>query len=356
MTGVIKDEVVRKLADETIIVDCCVISPEIFWCIGVKDMGEDFDNWSKFPPLHAIQYHIGYEGDPSGPWGWFCFEENNFKNPLCVHTDNNKEMILGDYNGEIYFRGLGSNKHWEENGISQRGIKALKNIHGTIYAAGLMRSVFRRDGKDQWTFISEALSQQTQATKDTINARGGKQLWTGFECIDGFDSHRDLYAAGGDGDVWHYDGEQWSAVDIPLPKMQIAEICCASDGFVYIVGRFGAILKGRGDQWHTVVHDFKYDFSDVVDYQGTIYIASAQRLFFIENDQLVMVQYQGNLVPANHGHLYVNHGLLMTAGRNSAAIYNGKEWKVLFGGAYLDEESSEYVLGKIMQYAIKTEE
>lgn len=341
---------VKKTIDDSIGIGCCIITPIRFGTIMVKDMGEGFDTWSKLPPTAMVLHNT-----EKGTWGTRIFEENNLKNPICSHSEIEGETIIADYNGEVYYLGLGNNKHWEKNGIPQRGIKALKNIHGTIYAAGLMRSIFRRDGKDQWTHLSEDLSEETQKTKDAISNKSGKHLWTGFDCIDGFEAHKDLYAAGGNGDVWRYNGSTWLSVDIPLPKRQISGICCASDGFVYIVGRFGTIVKGREDYWEILKHDFAYDFSDVVDYKGKIYIASPRRLFVIENNQLSIVHYEAKLVPANHGHLYVNHGLLMTAGRSSAAIFDGEHWKVLFGGAYLDEETSQHVLETVIKKAIENE-
>ena len=274
--------------------------------------------------------------------------------PISIHTPTEGGLLIADYNGEVWHHGLGENKYWEDKGIGQRGIKALKNIHGTIYAAGIDRAVFRRDGRDKWTHLSKQLESQTETLKKQVREKGG-QLWTGFDCIDGFEAHKDLYAAGGNGDVWHYDGEDWLPVDIPLAKMQINALCCAEDGYVYIVGRFGAILKGREDSWEVIQHNSKTDFSDVIFYKGLVYLASAARLYYIKDSQTDIVRYKAKQVPANHGHLYVNHGLMMTAGRSSAAIFDGENWKALYGGAYLDEETSKHVMQTIISKAIKEE-
>ena len=49
------------------------------------------------------------------------------------------------------------------------------------------------------------------------------------------------------------------------------------------------------------------------------------------------IRYKGKQIPGSQGHLYVNHGLMMTAGKSSAAIFDGENWKALYDGAYLDE-------------------
>lgn len=346
-----KDQEVYDLAKDIVIVDCCITNPTAFWVLGVQDMGEGFDPWSMYPPVRAIGYRVSHINGPLGPWGFSTFEKNTFKNPMIVPIGDEQGFLIADFNGMVHYNGWNPRDcgYWEKNGIDQRGIAGLKNIHGTIYAVGLLRSVFRRDGKDQWIHISQALSRKTQKLHDATQ----KTLWTGFNCIDGFEADRDLYAAGRDGDVWHYNGTDWSPVDIPLPQMQITAICCAEDGFVYIVGRFGAILKGRGDRWETIKNDHQTDFSDIVSYQNTLYIASAATLWVLDDGSIKPYAFKGKLVPANYGHLYVNHGLMMSAGRSSAAIFDGKEWQCLFGCGGLDSKSSghiiENLLGKIIE-------
>ena len=60
--------------------------------------------------------------------------------------------------------------------------------------------------------LSKQLESQTETLRKQVREKGG-QLWTGFDYIDGFEAHKDLYAAEGDGDVWHFDGEDWLLVD-----------------------------------------------------------------------------------------------------------------------------------------------
>ncbi len=66
--------------------------------------------------------------------------------------------------------------------------------------------------------------------------------------MDGF-SKNDLYAVGGTNDVWHFDGEQWRYIDVCDEQMLPLSVCCAEDGYVYVGGAWGIVLRGRGEEW-----------------------------------------------------------------------------------------------------------
>ncbi|MCV4592615.1 hypothetical protein OFC51_26410, partial [Escherichia coli] len=70
---------------------------------------------------------------------------------------------------------------------------------------------------------------------------------TFLSCVDGF-SENDIYAAGGKGDVWNFDGDEWRQIHFPS-NMLIESICCGQDGYVYIGAQSGTVFKGRKDQW-----------------------------------------------------------------------------------------------------------
>jgi hypothetical protein len=342
-------EQVRQRLARSLAVDCCVGSPQHAVMVTVERV-EEPDSWSGYPPGGVVVHNLAKD-----TWGAVAFAADCLHRPLCAHSPSDGEILVVDYNGEVFTIGFQGKRQWDDNGIPQRGIKGLKNISGTLYAVGLGRSVFRRDGFDAWTPISRDLAEQTGADAAQARERGNQPVWTGFDCIDGFNSDHDLYAAGGSGDVWWYDGARWYPVDIPLPTMQITGICCADDGLVYIVGRFGAVLRGRGDRWEVLQTKVKADFSDVACFQGKVYVASPARLFVVDQDRLDWVRYDARLVLANHGHLYVAHDMMMTAGTSSAALFDGQRWNVLFGGGYLDEEAAMHVLGTVLRAAVEDE-
>ncbi|QED70800.1 hypothetical protein FTV92_12950 [Escherichia coli] len=65
----------------------------------------------------------------------------------------------------------------------------------------------------------------------------------GFSDLDAF-SDQDIYAVGGQGDVWRYDGHKWNMCGFPSNE-QLSTVVCAPDGNVYIGGEGGNIWVGR---------------------------------------------------------------------------------------------------------------
>ena len=260
-------------------------------------------------------------------------------------------LVIGE-RGEVWYHGLGENKLFEDPIPEDiiRGVYAIKNIHGTIYITGTHRAVVRRDGINKWTLISKEIKDLSQKTYDLAEKKGGS-FHPGFRCIDGFEAHKELYAAGGKGDVWYFNGKEWTGVDIPLAQMHISSICCAADGYVYIAGRFGALLRGRGDSWEIINHQqTEADFRDIVDYNGTVYVCTEGELYTVEKNTnekdnkqadkqhtLKTVDFGAIGKPFSFSALYANHGLLMASGSFSACIFNGKDWKLLYGSAKADE-------------------
>ncbi len=112
----------------------------------------------------------------------------------------------------------------------------IRKIGSHLYTAANSRVVHRRDAQGNWTFISHG------AYGNDLDTFGGA-IDGGFKDIDGF-SETDIYAAGGKGHVWHYDGNTWKRIDIPT-NADIYCLICASDGYVYIGGSRHLMLRGR---------------------------------------------------------------------------------------------------------------
>ena len=201
------------------------------------------------------------------------------------------------------------------------------------------RAVARRDGPNQWTLIS-------QEAQQGVKKLDGLKI--GFDCIDGFDQS-DLYAGGGHSDMWHFDGSHWTPVDLPIANMRIRAIRCAGDSQVYAVGRFGDILRGRGDRWEMIEHGVaKQDFTDAAWYQDRLYVAG-DYLYQLQRDELTRVNFNDvKQIPFSFGHLYVNAGHLLSAGPFSAALYDGEKWKPLYGCTDATEEQDLRVMNKLL--------
>lgn len=69
----------------------------------------------------------------------------------------------------------------------------------------------------------------------------------GFEDIHG-PNESNMYAVGGCGDVWHYDGEKWEWCDFPSNE-QLSCVLVAPNGEVYISGEGGNLWQGKLHTW-----------------------------------------------------------------------------------------------------------
>ena len=324
----------KRCLDTILLIDCCIASKEFYATVGEKDYGEKYDPWEEWPPTHLIFYFKDRFMKNEDPWGCIRFGKNNFKWSKIVHLDKDT-ILLVDNERSAYTENVVTRESIREQEIPRttlRTVENLKNIHGTIYAVGIGRGVARRDGKNKWTLISKEIQGKMIADLSVFQA--------GFSAIDGFEAHKDLYAGGGHSDMWHYDGEHWRAIDLPILKMRIRAIVCAGDGKVYAVGRDAKIVVGKGDEWKVIEHDLTtHDFTDAVWYENKLYLCTEYRLYTLENDILKEIVDFGERAPYTFGSLYVNDGLLMSAGDSSIAIYDGKEWNALYGSIKKQEEA-----------------
>ncbi|MNF88094.1 hypothetical protein D3C84_705800 [compost metagenome] len=151
----------------------------------------------------------------------------------------------------------------------------------------------------------------------------------GFESLDGF-SRSDVYAAGGKGDVWHFNGQQWRRIDFPS-NLAIETVCCGGDGRVYISGYEGHTFVGRGDTWKKIRtrEDISLAFKDMVWYEDRVWCTNDYGVWWIVGDQLVKAN-----IPAfaqiSAGHLSARDGVLLLAGFYGAAYLENGQWHQIF--------------------------
>jgi hypothetical protein len=137
-------------------------------------------------------------------------------------------------------------------------IRAAIVINDTVYCCGMARTVLKRLGRDNWLEFGPADS----------NEKGV----FGFEDIAGFNEN-DIYTVGWRGEIWHFNGSDWRQIDSTV-STRLSSICCAEDGFVYIVGVNGVMLKGRNESWIIIETNCKENLIDVEFYQEQIYVVT----------------------------------------------------------------------------------
>jgi hypothetical protein len=239
----------------------------------------------------------------------------------CAAGEPEERWVFVADDGEVYVVGGGADDF--EQRVSQQRNAYFSNVRGVAagraIAVGPRRKVFVRRGPGSWERLDAGLFPQGEQT-DLETA--------GFSDVDGF-SDGDLYACGGRGDLWHFNGAVWTRADIPT-NADLRRICCASDGQVYVIAGSRQVLKGRGAIW-TVVGQGETSrvLESVVDYRGKVLISTEKELLEVTPDGLRQASL-GEMPPMrSRAHLAVGDGVLLVAGRDEACSYDGTTWSVI---------------------------
>ena len=228
------------------------------------------------------------------------------------------QIVVVSIRGEVFSFGGGEGGNEETlNRESRRGtIWSLKTIDNKLYAAACNRSVGVKEGIDNWSWLTADIPYNTGNYSE------------GFDDVDGF-SAKDLYAVGGKGDVWHYNGKTWRAVNFPA-KDELATVCCGADGKVYISGASGVSFVGREDRWQKIdAPNLPFAFKDMLWYESKVWCTNAHGVWWIEGDKLMQADIP-NSVKVCAGNLSTRDGVLMLAGFGGAAMLENGEWNTLF--------------------------
>lgn len=250
------------------------------------------------------------------------------RSKLAVSQHPKPQAVLVDSSGEVAVLGGGVNDmersiDYDADGPRRGSITGVSTLFGQVYAVGPWRSVARRTGPDQW----ESLCARSILPKPGTGK--GLEFGTdwGFHAIDGF-APDDLYAAGGYGDLWRYDGQKWHQCALPT-NMLLYNVCCAGDGQVYVGAQGGSILRGRGERWE-VIHqgEMTLPFKDMVWYGDRVWCTSDYGLWQIVDGKLAEADVP-EAVRSCAGNLSVGDGVLLLAGVYGATVFDGKQWRPL---------------------------
>lgn len=235
---------------------------------------------------------------------------------IAVSQHPVSQMIAISPNGDAFL--FGSQQQSQERISTAHGdpidrghLRQVRTIGQRTFAVGMGRQVYRRDGADHWTCLDQSIRPAVGETK-------------GFESIDGFDES-DLYAVGWDGEIWHYNGQQWNQKESPT-NLVLTRVLCAGDGRVYASGRRGLLIVGRGDAWQPIEQeDVTSDIWDLAWYAGKLYLSTMRGLYTLQGGSLVEVDF-GDDTPATCYHLSVADGVMWSFGAKDIMAFDGNTW------------------------------
>ena len=325
LLDVLSTEDYAKRFQGTGIRDCAVIDRGLFFFISLQDWDDDKPR----PFADELQTRLT-KLELSAQKRWITTFLDGYSNLMCSGPrEGDIVCVAVDGRGQVLAKKVqGSDDEHPVPGGKEKGpcrgnVGKIKPFAGHMYGCGSGRSLFCRIGPNQWAEVGPLPPE----------GRGE----TGFQDFDGF-SEADIYAAGGKGDVWHYDGSAWHKIAFPS-NMWIESVCCGEDGYVYIGAQSGTVYRGRGDQW-MMIHqgDLSLPFRDMVWFEDRVYATNDYGLWEIQEGRVQPSQAPIEITNCA-GHLSVADGVMLMAGAYGAALHDGQSWSRLFSIAELARQS-----------------
>ncbi|MCI5130117.1 MAG: hypothetical protein D3904_01040 [Candidatus Electrothrix sp. EH2] len=184
-------------------------------------------------------------------------------------------------------------------------------IDGYAYACGMDRQLFKRVAKGKWMPMHAPTPTQDEVL--------------GFMGMDGF-SETEIYAAGWEGEIWHYNGEKWFQIDSPT-SLDLHAVCCAGDGVVYLCGSNGTFIKGRKDKWEVIGDPaFTKDLWDMHWFNDRLYAVTMYDIYELVGNDLKPVD-TGDNMPSSCYRLSSADGVMWSVGTRDVFRYDGNKWE-----------------------------
>ena len=192
----------------------------------------------------------------------------------------------------------------------------IKTINGYAYSVGGSRNVYKRVDLGIWVKLDQGIPTLDYSSDN------------GFDDLDAFDE-ANMYAVGGMGDVWHFNGQSWRQMAFPQP-IQLTTVTCAGDGWVYITS-LGGLWRGRESTWEEIGSGT--GAKDACWFNGQLWLASDSSVDIWNGSELVKPTQDGTPdgepVRLWGGHMDARDGLLVVAGNEVAMAFDGSHWRTL---------------------------
>lgn len=337
MVSIFNEETWKRYLQGYTIHDCAIFREHGF-CLVLIEQKENRDILPKTRFLSVIYDRpVTVASLPMAEFGGFTFAT------ICRGT-NPAEYIAVDSRSQVYSGSSLRNNieksidevidmRTHQNGVGV--IRKMVRAADQVFALGTYRKIYRRIGVEQWIELGkEGKGVPLPADIET----GSNYLMNmGFRDMSAF-SPTDMYAVGGNGDAWRFDGNKWHDCNLPT-NASLWTVCCAGDGIVYITELNGSVWAGRENKWSRIATaDIAPGFQpvDSMWFNGRLYLGGQEGIWTIESKRntlvpLAEVDADGPNA-TNSGRLDVSPDgkFLLTAGPYGACLTDGSGWKRLF--------------------------
>jgi len=319
MTTFVPKERWSKLLHGWTITDCAVRSSGFIYLVARENIPHEQASsmWDHDIPTRFLVIYL--DKSPEDSMGGHGFD--GFNKPLCgVARKPLSQGIIVARNsvGQAWAMGSGQGGPMEQ--IDPNGgypmTQKIKCIDDYAYSVGRARSIYKRIDLGKWVKLDNGFPDE----ESSFNI--------GFYDMDGF-SETDMYAVGGKGDIWHYDGTIWMQEGFPS-NMQLNTVTCAGDGYVYVSGMGGTLWRGRNSTWeHLYDGSYTVPWNDVLWFEDKLWLASDYMLRIWNGKELMPVtDEKGKDLPFS-GHMDAYDGLLVIADTDTVMAYQNGRWRTL---------------------------
>ena len=243
---------------------------------------------------------------------------------VCAMSHRPEEKILVvDADAKTWAQNPNSNGF--EPGITYKGhggllagsVNRAKSFGGELLACATQRQLFRRLGPSQWELVGGEIPVSEADFRDC-----------GFHDFDQFSSS-DIYAAGGSGDLWHFNGTAWRRCKFPS-NWGLSAVKCAPDGQVYVAAST-VVYRGTGDRWERLKTkaQLSLPIKDLVWYDGELWATNDYGVWVLKDGELVDADLPAG-VKVCAGNLATRDGVLLLAGHGGAAFKRDGSWVEIF--------------------------
>lgn len=233
----------------------------------------------------------------------------------CTQPVSQGMMVARNNDGQVVL--LGGGRKFDDEFIDPGKVPMtwrVKTIGGYAYSVGGARSIYKRQDVAHWVKLDQGFPEVEVATEQ------------GFEDMDAF-SESDMYAVGGHGDVWHFDGSTWRQQGFPTNE-QLGTVTCGGDGNVYITSEGGSLWVGQKSTWRLLEkRGSSVLWNDAVWFDGKLWLSSDYKFATWNGKGIESVQDEQGEEMSIFGHMDARDGLLAIASPWVVKTFDGQRWR-----------------------------
>jgi hypothetical protein len=314
----ISERIWKSCVEGFLIADCAIRSKTTIALCLRKNIPHEDVSWTPDSEIETRLFLAHLDGDGQSDDSYGCRYLTGYNLPkLGVSTLPLAQALLAARNTNGQVSVMGGGGKFADEFIDHGKVPMpwrIKTIGGYAYSVGGQRKIYKRIAVGQWDRVLEL------PPVDAIET-------VGFKDMDAFNDN-DIYAVGGHGDVWHFNGERWRQMGFSS-NVQLGTVTCAGDGQVYISGEGGSLWVGKQSSWKRVYEgSSSILWNDVLWFDGKLWLSSDYQFRIWDGKSLEPVTHDGKQLWFN-GHMDVRDGLLAIAGIEQVNVFDGKTWRTI---------------------------